>query len=48
MHSLWKQFENDVDQILEAMAKGETDQRLQAMTSVIVGITQTAAAAADN
>ncbi|KAJ8367333.1 hypothetical protein AAFF_G00320820 [Aldrovandia affinis] len=38
MTSLWKQFDDDVDQILEAMAKGEADRRLQAMTTIIVSI----------
>lgn len=38
MISLWKQFDDDVDQILEAMAKGGADRKLQAMTTVIVNI----------
>ena len=38
MTSLWKQFDDDVDQILEAMAKGDADGKLQAMTAVIVSI----------
>ena len=36
--SLWKQFDDDVDQILEATAKGEADRKLQVMTSTIVSI----------
>ena len=38
MTSLWKQFNDDVDQILEAIAKGEADRRLQVMTSTIVSL----------
>ncbi|KAJ8386340.1 hypothetical protein AAFF_G00174370 [Aldrovandia affinis] len=38
MTSLWKQFDDDVDQILEAMAKGEANRKLQAMTTIIVSI----------
>ena len=38
MTALWKQFDDDVDQILEAMAKGEADRKLQAMTTIIVSI----------
>ena len=38
MTSLWKQFDDDVDQILEAMAKGEADRKLRAMTTIIVSI----------
>ncbi|XP_061925310.1 uncharacterized protein LOC133664585 [Entelurus aequoreus] len=38
MTSLWKQLDDDVDQILEATAKGEADGKLQAMTTIIVSI----------
>lgn len=38
MTSLWKQFDDDVDQMLEAMAKGEADRKLQVMTAIIVSI----------
>ncbi|KAL7886007.1 hypothetical protein AOLI_G00063020 [Acnodon oligacanthus] len=38
MTSLWKQFYDDVDQILEAKAKREADRKLQAMTMIIVSI----------
>ncbi|XP_060938981.1 uncharacterized protein LOC133018922 [Limanda limanda] len=38
MTSLWKKFDDDVDQILEAMAKGEADRKLRAMTTIIVSI----------
>ncbi len=38
MTSLWKQFDDDVDQILEATAKGEADKKLQALTTIIVSI----------
>lgn len=38
MKSLWNQFDNDVDQILEATTKGEASQKLQAMTAIIVGL----------
>ena len=36
--SLWKQFDDDVDQILEATVKGGADRKLQAMTTIIVSI----------
>lgn len=36
--SLWKQFDDDVNQILEAMAKGAANRKLQAMTTIIVSI----------
>lgn len=35
---LWKQFDDDVDQILEAMAKGGANRKLHAMTTIIVSI----------
>lgn len=35
MTSLWKQFDDD-GQILEAITKGETDRKLQTMTTIIV------------
>ncbi|XP_061093280.1 uncharacterized protein LOC133125737 [Conger conger] len=38
MTSLWKQFDDDVDQILEATAKGEADGKLQVMTTIVVSI----------
>ena len=38
MTSLWKQFDDDVDQILEATVKGGADRKLQAMTTIIVSI----------
>lgn len=38
MTSLWKQFDDDVDQILEVTVKGEADRKLQAMTTIIVSI----------
>lgn len=31
-----KQFDDDVDQILDAMTKGEADRKLQIMTTMIV------------
>ncbi|KAL7858311.1 hypothetical protein AOLI_G00184130 [Acnodon oligacanthus] len=38
MTSLWKKFDDDVDQILEAMAKREADRKLEAMTIITVKI----------
>lgn len=38
MTTLWKQFDDDVDHILEATAKGEADRKLQALTTIIVSI----------
>lgn len=38
MTSLWNQFDNDVDQTLEATGKGKTDRKLQAMTTIIGSI----------
>ena len=38
MTSLWKQFDDDVDQILEVSVKGGADRKLQAMTTIIVSI----------
>ena len=34
MTSLWKQFDDDVDQIMEVMVNGEADRKLQAMTKL--------------
>ena len=34
----WKQFDEDVDKILEVTAKGDVDQRLRTMTTLIVNI----------
>lgn len=31
--SLWEQFDEDVDQILEAMLRGDTDKKLRTMTT---------------
>lgn len=36
MTSLWKQLDDDVDQVLEAMGKTEADRKLQAMTTTIM------------
>lgn len=36
MSSLWKQFDNVDDQILEAVVKGGADKKLQAMAATIV------------
>ena len=38
MTSLWQKFDDDVDQILEGMAKGESDKKLQVMTTTIVSM----------
>ncbi|XP_053332775.1 uncharacterized protein LOC128506382 [Clarias gariepinus] len=38
MTSLWKQFDDDVDQMLEITTKGEADRKLQVMTTIIVSI----------
>ncbi|KAK0151167.1 hypothetical protein N1851_007647 [Merluccius polli] len=38
MNSIWQEFDDDVDQILEGMAKGEADKKLQVMTTTIVNI----------
>lgn len=38
MTSLWEQFDEDVNQILEATVKGEADRKLQAMTTIIVSM----------
>ncbi|CAK6950762.1 uncharacterized protein LOC128367697, partial [Scomber scombrus] len=38
MTSLWQQFDDDVNKILEGMAKGEADKKLQVMTTTIVSI----------
>eukprot|EP00064_Thunnus_orientalis_P001631 superscaffoldBa00000112_g1634 len=38
MTSLWMQFDEDVNQILEATVTGEDDEKLQAMTTIIVSI----------
>lgn len=34
----WKHFDGDVDQILEATAKGNVDHRLRTMTTLIASI----------
>lgn len=34
----WKQFDEDVDQVLEVTAKGDVDHRLKTMTILIVSI----------
>lgn len=34
----WKQFDEDVDQVLEVTAKGNVDHRLKTMTTLIVNI----------
>ncbi len=38
MTSQWEQFDEDVNQILEATVKGEADGKLQAMTTIIVSM----------
>lgn len=38
MRKEWKQFDEDVDQVLEVTAKGDVDDRLKTMTTVIVSI----------
>ncbi|XP_062283087.1 uncharacterized protein LOC133987658 [Scomber scombrus] len=38
MTSLWQQFDDDVNKILEGMAKGEADKKLQVMTTTIFSI----------
>lgn len=34
----WLQFDEDTDSILEAIAKGEADRRLQTMTTIIISL----------
>ena len=34
----WKQFDEDVDQVLEVTAKGDVDHRMKMMTTLIVNI----------
>ncbi len=36
--AVWRQFDEDLDQILERTAKGDVDRRLKTMTSIIVSI----------
>ena len=36
----WEQFDEDVDKVLEASAKGDVDRRLQAMTTIIISLAQ--------
>lgn len=38
MTSLWIQFDNDIDQIMEATGREDVTQKLQAMTTIIVSI----------
>ena len=38
--TIWEQFDEDVDKVLEASAKGDVDRRLQAMTTIITSLAQ--------
>ena len=38
--TVWEQFDKDVDKVLEASMKGDVDQRLQAMTTIIISLAQ--------
>ncbi|KAJ8333522.1 hypothetical protein SKAU_G00415300 [Synaphobranchus kaupii] len=36
--TVWQQFDEDTDKVLEATAKGDVDRRLQTMTTIIVSL----------
>jgi hypothetical protein len=38
--AVWRQFDEDVDKVLEATEKGDVDRRLQAMTTIISSLAQ--------
>ncbi|RXN19664.1 reverse transcriptase [Labeo rohita] len=38
--AVWRQFDEDVDKVLEAIEKGDVDRRLQAMTTIISSLAQ--------
>lgn len=38
--TVWEQFDEDVDRVLEASAKGEVERKLQAMTTIIISLAQ--------
>lgn len=38
--AVWEQFDEDVNKVLEAAVKGDVDQRLQAMTTIITRLAQ--------
>lgn len=38
--AVWRQFDEDIDKVLEATEKGDVDRRLQAMTTIISSLAQ--------